>query len=165
MNTDIRISVEFWDHPKTKKLEKQLGIEAIKSLQILWCWTAKNRPDGVLKNLDDEDIELVSKWSGEPGLFVKTLVKLRFLDNEINGVNGVKFVHDWRCHNPWAAEAQTRSDKARFSRLAYVCPEMHSTLSAAGQNSISKEEYEEIMANWKKAQPVNNRKQRISNDA
>lgn len=80
MTTDIRISVEFWDHPKTKKLEKRLGLEAVKNLLILWMWTAKNKPSGVFENMDIEDIELAARWNGDSGILVKNLVELKFLD-------------------------------------------------------------------------------------
>jgi hypothetical protein len=187
MTTDIRISVEFWDHPKTIKLEKHLGLEAVKSLQILWIWAAKNRPDGVLVNMDDEDVELAAKWSGETGKFTAELVDLNFLEShEIRKPNvtlttvndsfnenqrrcsGVKIrysIHSWRSHNPWAAESKNRSEKARFSRLAYVCPEIHSQLLAKGQNSITKDEYEQILADFKKMQSATPRnKRKIKNE-
>lgn len=69
MNTDIRLSVGFWQHPKTRKLIKRLGLEAIRSLQILWLWAAQNRPDGVLSGMDWEDIELAADWQGEERAF------------------------------------------------------------------------------------------------
>lgn len=187
MTTDIRISVEFWDHPKTKKLEKRLGIEAVKNLQILWMWTAKNKPTGVLENMDIEDIELAARWDGDSGAFVENLVDLKLLDareisisndplttvndplttrsTKINGVGYRYKIHDWRSHNPWAAESQTRSEKARFSRLAYVCPEVHSVLMQTGQVSITKAEYEQVLADYEKNKPGNPRKQRKPTNA
>lgn len=80
MNTDIRLSVDFWKNHKTKKLERRLGLEAIKSLQILWLWAATNRPDGILSNMTAEDIECDAEWDGEENIFVDTLVELRWLD-------------------------------------------------------------------------------------
>lgn len=71
MNTDIRLSVGFWQHPKVFRLEKQLGLKAIRFLQILWFWCAQNRPDGNLAELDAEDIEFVADWRGKKGAFVK----------------------------------------------------------------------------------------------
>lgn len=170
MNTDIRISVNFFEHPKTTRLKKQLGPESIVSLLTLWTWAAKNRPDGILTNLTDDDVEAAAQWDGEPGIFVNTLVKLRFLDNDsLTVVNGRStknndterryVIHDWRSHNPWASEANARSDKARFSRLAYVCPEIHSQLLGKGQDSITKEEYEQIKS---KIGRINNRKNYVS---
>ena len=47
MNNDIRLSVEFFDHPKTVKLQRRLGVGAVICLQRLWIWTAQNRSNGV----------------------------------------------------------------------------------------------------------------------
>ena len=102
MNKDIRLSVEFFDHPKTVKLQRRLGLEAVISLQRLWLWAAQNRPDGILSNMDSEDVEIAAKWNGELNSFSNELVNLRFLDNE----NNVYTLHDWQVHNPWQAEAE-----------------------------------------------------------
>ena len=67
MNTDIRIDGEFLDHPKTQKLIRRLGLEGLFSLQALWIWCAKNRPDGDLSGMDDEDIAIAARWTGNAG--------------------------------------------------------------------------------------------------
>ena len=82
MSLDIRLSVEFWDHPKTVKLERRLGFEGVKSLLVLWTWCRANRPDGDLSGLDAEDIEIVSRWNNDCGTFVNELLTLRWLECE-----------------------------------------------------------------------------------
>ena len=62
MNTDIRLSVGFWQHPKAKKTARRLGLEGIRSLQVLWLWSTQYRPDGNLSGMDWEDIELAADW-------------------------------------------------------------------------------------------------------
>ena len=151
MNTDIRISVEFWDHPKTVKLERRLGLEAIKHLQILWVWTAKNKPDGFLEGFDQEDIEIASKWCKEAGVFSQTLVDLKWIEKQTNGY----LIHDWKDHNAWAADADIRGDKARFSRLAKTHPEAYEMLRSGGIHSISKENYEKMIKNSDRSTFVN----------
>jgi hypothetical protein len=44
--TDIRLSVDFFDHPKTVKLERRHGLPGLKALLVLWKWAAKNRTSG-----------------------------------------------------------------------------------------------------------------------
>ena len=146
MNTDIRISVVFWRHPKTVKLERRLGIEAIKSLIILWMWVACNRPDGNLEGFDAEDIEIAAEWRGEPGVLVEVLLSLRWLDME----DGQYKIHDWAEHNSWASEAECRSDVARFSKLAQVNPAACEELRRLGISSLTPEEYQE----WKNYSPI-----------
>lgn len=114
MNKDIRLSVGFWEHPKTIKLERKLGLEGVRSLQILWLWVSQNRPDGVLSGMDVDDIEIASKWNGEAEKFYTSLVALGWIDY----VNDVNVLHDWAEHNPWQAEADLRSEKARKSAQA-----------------------------------------------
>jgi hypothetical protein len=61
-NFDIRLSIGFWDHPKTGRLIRRLGLQGAISLQILWLWSTQHRPDGVLSGLDAEDIEFAARW-------------------------------------------------------------------------------------------------------
>ncbi|KJU86979.1 hypothetical protein MBAV_000824, partial [Candidatus Magnetobacterium bavaricum] len=54
MIADIRINVSFFKHPKTVKLQRRLGAEAVLSLQQLWI----NKSDGALTDMDYEDIAI-----------------------------------------------------------------------------------------------------------
>ena len=109
MNSDIRISIGFLDHPKTIKLKKELGWEGIESLMRLWFFVAQYKPDGVLSHMDAEEVEIASKWNGRPGLFVSTAQKLRLLDHE----DGTFSLHDWDEHNSYCVHAMDRKEQAR----------------------------------------------------
>ncbi|GEB79242.1 hypothetical protein DDE01_06570 [Desulfovibrio desulfuricans] len=137
MNTDIRLSVGFWSHPKVKRLARRCGLEGVRSLQILWMWAAQNRPDGNLSGMDALDIELAADWLGDEGALVAELHG-RFLDGE----EGTWELHDWQEHNSWAAQADDRSDAARLSRLARTAPETAAALKADGYKGISASEYQ-----------------------
>ncbi|MDL2272833.1 hypothetical protein LJC23_07385 [Desulfovibrio sp. OttesenSCG-928-I05] len=137
MNTDIRLSTGFFGHPKIKKLLRKLGPDALLALLRLWLWAVQNRPDGVLSGMAQDDIEIVADWCGEEGAFVSALIELRLLDVE----DGVCLLHNWEERNPWQAEAETRADKARFSRLRQVCPEEYERLKNEGINAVSKADY------------------------
>lgn len=102
MNTDFRVAVDFFDHFKTIKLERQLGPEGVIALMRLWAWSAKNRPDGVLSGMDADDIEIAARWNGVQRAFNDVITSLRFLDC----VDGTYRLHDWKDHNEWQAEAQ-----------------------------------------------------------
>lgn len=115
MNTDIRLSVGFWKHPKTNRLERRLGLKGVRSLQILWAWASQNRPDGLLRDLDSEDVEFVSDWRGKRGAFTQAIIDLRWMDvNEDGGYA----LHDWQDHNGWASHAQERSRLAKEAASA-----------------------------------------------
>ena len=137
---DIRIDVEFFSHPKTVKLERRLGLEAVKALMILWTWAARNRPDGDLAGLENEDIEIAAGWTGELNKLAPTLNALGWLDGE----PGTFRLHQWQEHNPWVAEMQSRSDKARLSRMAQTHPVLYAQLIEAGATGISREDYETL---------------------
>ena len=144
--SDIRLSVDFFQHPKTIKLERRLGIEGVKALLSLWMWAAQNRPDGVLSGMDPEDIEIAAGWtrSDQDLDLVSTLVALRWLDEE----NGTWRLHEWEVHNPWAAGQQSRSNQARLGVLARRFPHAYARYTARHpeRNGISKEEYEALLA-------------------
>ena len=111
--SDIRLTLSFPDHPKTKKLLRRGGAEAVWRLVCLFIWTAGNRTDGNLAGLSDEDIELAVDWSGEPGSLVNLLSDVGYLDGE----EGRRSIHDWLEHNPWVAGAKARSAKAKHAQL------------------------------------------------
>lgn len=142
MSKDIRISISFWEHRKTVKLIRVLGIEAAVSLQKLWMWAASNRPDGDLSGFDTEDLEICAKWDGEPGALVDNLKSLRFIDGE----DGSLSLHGWIEHNPWALESKTLSDRGRFNRLKQLNPELAIELEKNGRTELNKEEYEACKA-------------------
>jgi len=93
---------------------RRLGDRAFYSLIRLWAFVSQNRPDGALGHYSVEDIEIAADWQGEPGLFVKTLLDLRFLDEGQTGF----LVHDWKDHNEYASYADARSEKARKAAQA-----------------------------------------------
>jgi len=114
MNKDIRVSVTLPTHPKTIKLMRRLGDRAFYCLIRLWTFVGQNKPDGILNNMDSEDIEIAADWQGSPGEFVETLIDIKFLDFE----NETYKIHDWEDHNEYAAHAQARSEKAKKAARA-----------------------------------------------
>lgn len=139
MNTDIRLSVGFWHHPKTKKIAKRLGLEGVRSLQILWMWAATNRPEGNLSGMDWEDIELAADWQGEEQTFFTHCLGV-WIDETGTGY----VLHDWKEHNSWASQVEERNDTSRLSRLSQVNRVAFEKLKAAGFSGISKDDYERV---------------------
>jgi hypothetical protein len=157
VNIDIRLSVEFYTHPKTKVLEKRLGADGSRSLIILWLWAAKNRSSGDLSGMTDEMIEAAADWEGVENSLIRNLVDLGLIDGETKHYK----LHDWEEHNPWAANDQTRSNKSRLSRLAKTNPVLYKHLVAEGCTEISKEEFERLS----NKQEVFNEDEQIVNDS
>lgn len=140
MTTDIRLSVNFPSHPKTLKLIRKLGDPAAPWLLVrLWIYAAQQRPDGVLRDMDAEDIEAIVDWTGEDCRFVEVLLEVGYL-NVLD--DGCFVCHDWLEHNPWVAESENRSDEKRFARLSQTAPAMYAELKKSGVKAMSKKEYE-----------------------
>lgn len=137
MNSDIRLSVGFFDHPKIIKLERQLGLEGLTALLRLWLWAAQNRPSGILSGMDGEDIEIAARWKGEAGAFNGVVTRLKLLDT----VGGMFQIHDWQEHNTWQSDAENRSNASRLARMAKTHPEIYKILEEAGIKGISREVY------------------------
>lgn len=140
MNPDFRVHVDFFDHFKAIKLQKQLGPEGVIALMRLWAWTAKNRPNGVLSGMDGVDVEIAARWSGKQGAFNDVTTALRLLDF----ADGAYRLHDWKDYNEWQAEAQNRSDSSRLARMAKIYPEIYKKLEQAGIKGLSREVYNAI---------------------
>ena len=142
MNSDIRLSIGFLDHPKTVKLQRQLGEAGVLSLLRLWLWAAQNRPSGILIGMDEDDIEIAARWEGEKGAFNAVATRLRFLDT----LEGTYRIHNWTERNTWQSDAERRSGASRMARMAKTRPDLYKLLEHAGIKSISRESYEELTA-------------------
>lgn len=114
MNTDFRVSVDFFAHHKTRKLRRKLGADAVLCLLQLWAYAARLRADGNLSGMSTEDVELAADWDGDEGALVSGLIAVGYID----GDEGDYTLHDWAENNPWVAEAKTRSDKAKKGAAA-----------------------------------------------
>jgi hypothetical protein len=106
---DIRIAVDFWDHPKTQRLARELGPLAPIHLQRLWMFAANNNRDGNLSNRDAIDIAVAAGWDGDPEQFVRTLIDRRWIDETPEGL----CLHNWEKRQPWVAGAEERSERAQ----------------------------------------------------
>ena len=140
MEIDIRLSVEFFDHPKTIKLQRRIGLDGVMSLIKLWLWCRINRPSGILSGMDIEDIEIAAKWTGEHGTFVNEALTLGWL--ELN--EDTYALHDWEDNNGWAAKTEERSNAARLSRMAKTHPEIHKKLISDGVKGVTKQEFQSL---------------------
>ena len=109
MNFDIRLALGFFEHPKTKKLQRRCGSEGVICLQKLWLWAAGQRSSGVLSGLDEEEIELAAGWTGEVGKFFEALIDCRWLDKK----DDAYALHGWGEHQSYVIKSEERSLAAK----------------------------------------------------
>ena len=141
MNTDIRLSVNFFSHLKTLKLERRCGKEAVLCLLKLWVWAAVNQPSGDLSGYCSEDLELFSGWTGERGEFARGLRDIGWLDGEERAYH----LHGWGEFQTWVTGTARREDIARLGALASKNRAAYERLKAKGVKGITKEEYAEYL--------------------
>lgn len=110
MADDIRFSVNFWQHPKTVKLSRKGGLEAVRSLQILWCFCAQERTDGILSGMDIDDIEIAADWRGEPGRLVELLLAGNWLEQFQEGTYAL---HGWEERQAYVSKKKLREEQAK----------------------------------------------------
>lgn len=137
MNKDFRVSVGFFENIKTIKLQKKLGSDGVICLLKLWRYAAVHKPDGILTDMDEEDIEIVVGWTGEPGVFVDVITQEKSLFLIKN--NGTFEIHDWIEHNGYAAHAKDRSEAARKAVEARWNKARESEKSTESIRSVSTE--------------------------
>lgn len=110
-STDMRIDVNFVDHPKTKRLIRKAGYEAFYCLIKLFSSVAKAYPKGELTGCDQYDIENLADWRGESGVLFDALTDPDFCF--IERVGDHWHVHEWDIHQPWVFNSKERSEIAR----------------------------------------------------
>ena len=77
----LNLDVDYFEHPKTRRLVGLLGSGAEIYPQKLWVYCAKFHCEtGILINYKREDIEAICGWSGEPGMLYGALLEVGFLD-------------------------------------------------------------------------------------
>lgn len=154
MNTDIRLSVNFFDHTKTYALDARLGKEGIVCLLKLWVWAAVKRPSGDLSGYCSGILEKAAGWQGEPGSFVEGLLDIGWLDGEDNSFR----LHGWEEAQPWVVTVNNRESSGRLGFLARKNAPAYERLKALGYKGITKAQYtamlqpdwQEEIANWQK---------------
>lgn len=143
MSSDIRIAVDFYDHPKTVKLMAAFGAEGVVRLQRLWIWAARYRPKGILSKMDDLDWIAAFDYNGSDATSNATsmrdaLLRIGFLEK---GRHGRVKIHDWNEHNPYvfyAPERKQRAKNAAKARWGKKIPTEHNSCGThADSNATS----------------------------
>lgn len=112
--TDIRLQLSFLSNRKIKTLRRALGADGVLALIELWCYVAANEPDGLLLGWTQEEIEAVSSWPGDLGVFVVTAVELGLIEQTGAGYA----IHDWAENQPYVVGAPARSEAGRAAANA-----------------------------------------------
>ena len=109
MANDMRLDLNFVEHPKVKRLIRKAGYESFYALIKLFSIAGKMYQNGVFKDCEIEDIEDFANWNGESGLLTSAMIEVGFLDDTEEGYA----IHDWKEHQPWIINSEARSIQAK----------------------------------------------------
>ena len=131
----LNLDLDYFDHPKTKRLVGVLG-RGSDGLPIrLWCYCGKyHAENGNLIGYSPTDLESLIGWWGQPGKAVEALIQFKFLEKTDSGFQ----VHDWLSINGHIQALKERGQaaaKARWAKADAQAMLMHS-LSNAVSNAL-----------------------------
>lgn len=109
----LNLDLDYFDHPKTKRLVGLLGRGA-EALPIrLWSYCGKyHSDDGKLTGYSAHEIESICAWWGRKGEMVEAFMKVGFLVRTENGFQ----VHEWKDHQGHLPVFKERGKKAAQAR-------------------------------------------------
>ncbi len=91
----IEVHQSLPSHRKTRKLARLLGFklpggipQVVGHLVMLWLWCVDNATDGLLCDIDAQDVADAAGWSRSPDLFMQALGEAGYLDSDGR-------IHDW----------------------------------------------------------------------
>lgn len=82
----------------------------VRSLQILWCFCAQERTNGILSGMDIDDIEIAADWQGEPGKLVELLLKGNWMEKLSDSTYAL---HGWEERQAFVSKAESRRAHAK----------------------------------------------------
>lgn len=74
----IPLNDNLFDHPKTQKAARRLGITEVQlvgHLSALWLWCLSYAEDGDLSDYEPEEVAAAARWKDEPEAFITALVE------------------------------------------------------------------------------------------
>ena len=110
---DLNLSLDYFDHPKTRRLIGLLGRGAEVLPIRLWAYCGKHfAKDGRLADHSPQEIETIVEWWGKPGEAVDAMVKVGFI--KVDGCG--HSVHDWTEHQGHIYAIRQRNKKVATNR-------------------------------------------------
>lgn len=88
----LNLDLDFFDHPKTKRLIGLLGRGAEVLPIKLWAYCGKfHSKDGKLTDYTEQEIESIAGWWGETGKMMAALIRCGLIEPDGTGFK----IHDW----------------------------------------------------------------------
>lgn len=136
----LNLDLDYFDHPKTKRLVGLLGRGSDALPVRLWCYCGKYHADtGHLIGYSPTELEGLIGWWGQPGKAIEVLVKLCFLEH----IDAGFAVHDWDKINGHIAAFKARAQAGAAEKWRRVKAEadaqamLKQSLSNAASNALT----------------------------
>lgn len=128
----LNLDLDYFEHPKTKRLIGLLG-RGSEVLPIkLWRYCGKyHTADGRLVGHSKQEIESIAGWWGSPGRFYDAMLKVGFA--ELDG--DVFVIHDWKEHAGHFETYKLRATEAAKARWKDKPPKPPDASSNASSNA------------------------------
>src|SRR5688572_9143250 len=109
----LNLDLNYFDHPKIKRLVGLLGRGAAELPIRIWCYCGKYHAEsGSLASYSAQEIESIATWWGKAGEMMAAMEKVELLEKDADGWN----VKDWLEINGHLAAFRKRAKKAARKR-------------------------------------------------
>lgn len=132
----INLDLDYFEHPKTRRLIRRLGDGAELLPLKLWIYVGKyHAEDGLLAGYSEQEIESIIQWRGQPGQAVAALrdAQIGFLEGTPDGFK----VHDWLAHSGHIAAFKKRGQDAAEARWSKARDALGNATSITSSNACS----------------------------
>lgn len=130
----LNLDLDYFDHPKTKRLVGLLGRGSDVLPVRLWCYCGKYHAEtGTMTGYSPTDLESLIGWWGQPGKAVDALVRLGFLETAGAGFQ----VHDWDKINGHIAAFKARAQAGAKAKWAKAKADAQAMLKHSLSNAVS----------------------------
>ena len=110
---NLNLDLDFFEHPKVRRLVGLLGRGAEVLPIRLWCYCGKYHVEsGELTGYSIKEIESIVGWWGKDGEMMKAMITTGFIEGEA----GAFRIHDWVETNGHLVAFKKRGKKAAFAR-------------------------------------------------
>jgi hypothetical protein len=137
----LNIDLNFFDHPKVKRLRALVGPEAEIYIIRLWAYAGKfHSEDGILKGYSGPEIEGLAEWKGKPGVMLQAMLKVGFIESGNR-------IHDWAEHEGHLLVYKARARVANAARWKKHSLEKNASSNPKGvvkESPISSVQYSSV---------------------
>lgn len=130
----LNVDINYFDHPKTRRLVGLLGRGADVLPIKLWSYCGKYRPEsGRLTDHSAQEIESIVGWWGNQGRLMEVLLQLGFVERDGEGFK----VHDWLETQGHLAMFKERAKKGAAARWGRDAPSNASSNAQASDKQCA----------------------------